>query len=354
MLKQSRLLKLKKNSSHILVSLYLKLGAMTLLFIVLFSQVEAKAGISDFLDKIQYAGIYIFDQKPSSYCEDGREIKDLSAVEMIAKAEALTKREKFCDAAYTYSEVMRQYPNAGYWKKAWLGVIDSYFRAGDDIQAINEANRFLAEMIGVPEAERVHYMIAKAIFHKILVTTPEQDLRWVNYALGISKDQKEDVNPYFKNLVMTSFVEKYPDSIYAEDVKNMTKTARNSLGTHYLKRGKFLASQRDYVEAISCFSAVLKGGPGIEVFSESLYEMIKVQMEFAKYLPNDWWITDKQLAVWLKQAPESIKTTVDRQKLAEETYQQAEKMLQMMQKNLPDDTWTQKAQVLFKPTQPRG
>lgn len=270
-------------------------------------------------------------------------LPDASAEALFKRGQSSTAKKNHCEAARSYFEVMRQHPIAPWWKKSWLALIDSYVAAGDTLMAANEANEFLDQMRGVPEAEVVHFKLLTAVHQRSRALGAERSQEWTEYALGISRAQSEK-NPYLLRLSYQSYLETYPHGRFVAEVRAYQLEARNIFANHWLAIGKFYLGQRQYVAAIERFRFILQWGPGVAAFDEALFRSIETLANFARDIADRRRLSDDRLEE-LARAP--LKS-IDRASLAAQTRAEAERLLRTMETDRPASPWLAQARAALR------
>lgn len=264
------------------------------------------------------------------------DVKEDSAENLLAKGDELMQRKRHCKAAQYYYKTLMRWPVIPYYKTAWIKLIKSYVAAEDYILAINEANDLLSQMPGIEEFEEIHYLIMKSVYLKMKEADVDTYQEWTYYALGISSDQNKS-NPYFQNIMFSSFLEKYPNSDRAAEINQWKIDARNQLNYYHLRIGQQYYHDHQFKAALMRYSFVLKYGITVAPFAETMYECVRTSYDFAKNILIPRNIPDERLAE-LMQLPEG--SPVNRAKVSEATRNQALNFLAQMEKNLPDNEWT--------------
>ncbi|MFN8790944.1 MAG: hypothetical protein ACK5Y2_05740 [Bdellovibrionales bacterium] len=278
------------------------------------------------------------------YCpEETSHLDATEAAVLLAQAEKAKSSYNKCASLKFLKEILRQHPGDPLAKVAHRDILMTLFQAQDFVGAINYANLNLDR-----DSEYTHYMMLRALGRQIqdLNVSPEL-MDFLSYSLGASLEQN-DSNPYLKNLKYQNFLEKYPDSLYANEIRILQNEARQKYGSEILARARTNRLMMEYPKALNQLQMILEWGPVIDVFGEALYERIQLLSEFAFGLVRPRLISNVKLNKLLGRDLQTPVTQEERRKLASETFALAERDLVQMQTHLASSLWTQKAQEFLK------
>jgi len=278
------------------------------------------------------------------YCpEETPHLDATSAEDLMAKAEGAKTSYNKCASLQFLREILRQHPGHALAKSAHREILATLFQAQDFVGVINYANLNLDR-----DSEFTHYMMLRALGRQIqsLSVTPEL-MDFLAYSLGASLEQN-DSNPFLKNLKYQNFLEKYPESLYAQEIRILQNEARQKYGSEILARARTNRLMMEYPKALNQIQMILEWGPVIDVFGEALYERIHLLSEFAFGLVRPRLISDIKLNKLLGRDPRTPIAPEERKKLAQDTFEQAQKDLLQMQTHLSSSPWTQKAKDFLK------
>ncbi|MEF2546968.1 outer membrane protein assembly factor BamD [Aurantimonas sp. E1-2-R+4] len=156
------------------------------------------------------------------------------------------------EAAKKFEAIDRQHPYSEWARKALVMNAFASYRSGEYEAAINSAKRYLSLYPGSEEAAYAQYIIGLAYYKQI----PD-----------VTRDQKEAARAA---AAMREVMEKYPDSVYAEDAGNKVRIARDQLAGKEMQVGRYYLERREYVAAINRFKNVVDVYPESRQVEEAL------------------------------------------------------------------------------------
>ncbi|MEM8749126.1 MAG: outer membrane protein assembly factor BamD [Pseudomonadota bacterium] len=139
-----------------------------------------------------------------------------------------------------FQKLDRQHPYSKFAQQS--GIMNTYlsYRAGDYPEAVSAGRRFITLYPAHEEAPYVQYLIGMS-YHRQLT------------------DVTRDQSAARKSLqAMTTLVERYPDSEYAEDAKTKIRIARDQLAGEEMLVGRYYLERREYLAAVNRFRTVLE------------------------------------------------------------------------------------------------
>ncbi|WII73586.1 outer membrane protein assembly factor BamD [Bdellovibrio sp. 22V] len=278
-------------------------------------------------------------------CPEDMEIDwDASEQELWAKAQRASDGYNKCEPAKYYKSLIVNYGASPRYKEAYRAYIDTFMNAQDFIMVINEANIYIEMNNHKNDSEYMHLQLLRAVEGEIKQTwrSKERQMEFVSLSLGAALTQTEET-PYLLNLQFHSFLDRYPNSYYKNEVLAMLNGSRQMYGKNVLSEARMFLVKRDYPMAFKKYDVILKWGPVVEVFEEALYEMIQYHMELSWILTDKRLLSDFQLNEFLKRDYSTVSTKEERMELSKQTRAQGLQYLEQMKKNLPNSPWTAKA-----------
>ena len=270
-----------------------------------------------------------------------------SAAQLWAQAEASSGDYNKCKSALFYHSLILTHPESPYYKEAYRAFIETFIKAQDFVMAMNKGNEYLDAHSGADDSEYIHLLVLRAVQGQIrlLNGSTEKQNEFVAYSLGASLEQSEEA-PLLLNLKYRSFLDRYPHSIYKDEVLGMMNDSRQAYGQKILQDARSLILKMDYPAAFVKYNVILQWGPTVNVFGEALFEMIKYHLELAWIVSDKALLNDYKLNQFLKRDLQTISSLAERKSLSEKTRAQALKYIEQMKVNLPGSLWTQKAMDL--------
>ncbi|MFZ4403164.1 MAG: outer membrane protein assembly factor BamD [Pseudobdellovibrionaceae bacterium] len=247
-----------------------------------------------------------------------------------------------CKAFNTFAGLSREYPVAPYYQKAGARLVLNLYLAEDYIFAINEGNLFIEQNHGLALAEDVYFIVLQSVNQLVLSRKVQNSPDWLYWALGLNGSQTAD-NPYLQKLSYKSYLEEYPNGKYTAQVLEFRNQARQRLAQYEFSIADFYCQKKEYVACINRTSFILKWGPGVNVFAQALYKTVQANVLLAKSIASGE-LSDLRLRELSQVADGEV---LDRQQLAQDTFNQAKALYQQMQTQLPNSPWTLKAAQLW-------
>lgn len=281
--------------------------------------------------------------------EEIKPIGDYSARQIWGMAVKAKQSYDACEPARYLEELLRQHPQSEFTKEAKRELLRTYLRTQDYVMVMNRGNQFLEDFLLYKDlniendSEYIHYQIMIAVYGKIRLEEnfTDKKMQFVSYSLGASILQSEQ-NPYLENLRYKTFLERYPKSPFAQEISTLSEVSKQLFGKNLLDEARMSKVKADYPMALRKLDMILRWGPTIQVFEDSLYEMIEVCSLFAMGIEYKK-IPDFKLAEMTNQPLTTKFSTADRHQLAQETLDLGNTYLEKMKSGIPNSTWTQKA-----------
>jgi len=263
---------------------------------------------------------------------------------VFQEARSLESSGSYCEAAAAYLGIRTIKAFDPFWTDAGIRAVISYIKAGDHLEAINEANDILDVVQNLPiQHENVHMLALVTVYQKMREHDANHSQEWTRYLLGI-EGQQSSGNTYLNRLSLRSFEKNFPQSRYLPTLDSWKQEARDLYGRHYLETGKYHQEEENHLSAILSFQNILRAGPVIKVFPEAAYETIRSYLLFSKAILYSNRISNQELRDWMRLPDDK---PLDRAAIGRQTYQEGEKIYKLMKQNLPNDSYTQKAAGLF-------
>jgi outer membrane protein assembly factor BamD (BamD/ComL family) len=270
-----------------------------------------------------------------------------TAEELMNLAHKAESSYKKCEPLKYYQALLLHDSNSHYAPEARREILNTLFRAQDYVEAINQANDFLRDLQN-NETEYIHFMMLRALHEHIKTLSDSNELmNFLSYSLGASFEQN-DTNPYLKNLKYQVFIERYPKSEYRSEIESYQNEERQKYAKKLLSNARLDRVRMNYLKSLTQLKVILEWGPVLDVFAESLFERISIESEFAWRVTHKQWLSDMQLNQILKQDSLTPISQEERNQLSKDMFEQAQKDVDLMKKNLPQSPWTDKASELLK------
>jgi outer membrane protein assembly factor BamD len=179
---------------------------------------------------------------------------------IYGKAESLTNKGRFSDAAKAYEDVDINHPYSQQARRAILMAAYAYYKAGKYDDAIQAADRYLALHPGTQEADLAQNIIAMSYYDRVL--DPKRDQTNARKALA----------------AYDTLLQRYPESRYAGDAQNRTRILRDLMAASEMTVGRWYLRRSNYLAAINRFKFVVVNYQTTEQVQEALMRLTEAYM----------------------------------------------------------------------------
>lgn len=176
------------------------------------------------------------------------------------KAEKLTDKGRFGDAARAYEEVDINHPYSQQARRAILMAAYAYYKAGKYDEAVQAADRYLTLHPGTQEADLAQNIIGMSYYDRVL--DPKRDQTNARKALA----------------AYDTLLQRYPESRYAGDAQNRTRILRDLLAASEMTVGRWYLRRNNYLAAINRFKVVVVNYQTTEQVQEALMRLTEAYM----------------------------------------------------------------------------
>jgi outer membrane protein assembly factor BamD len=176
------------------------------------------------------------------------------------KAEKLTDRGRFNDAARAYEEVDINHPYSQEARRAILMAAYAYYKAGKYDEAVGAADRYLTLHPGTQEADLAQNIIGMSYYDRVL--DPKRDPTNARKALAAYE----------------TLLQRYPASRYASEATNRTRILRDLLAANEMMIGRWYLRHSNYLAAINRFKVVVTDYQTTEQVQEALMRLTEAYM----------------------------------------------------------------------------
>lgn len=272
-------------------------------------------------------------------------VKPLSAEQHFEEGLREKENRKYCPAMAHFDRAFVLADAASLKDKAKFHKIESAFYQMDYELFFSDAERYLKTYPAGsnPDVERVQFLLIKGAY-EILLESDNKKM-WNDLLLGVTKTQEDkDSKKVFYSI--PRFLETFPRSIYATEIKDLLLTLRNDTAKEMLRDGQHLWSLGEFVPAMGRVKWVVSQGAYLPEFPVALYTLIAITDSFSASLTLKNKVENKKLAEWLS-AEETDITPQVKAELAASLHQEALKLVAMMREQLPNDPWTAKLDRMY-------
>jgi outer membrane protein assembly factor BamD len=163
-------------------------------------------------------------------------------------------------AVEKFQEVDRQHPYSEWARKALLMTAYASYEAGNYVETISSAKRYLTLHPGSPDAAYAEFLMASSYYNQI----PD-----------VSRDQGRTEKAL---AALEEVVRKYPTSEYAENAKQKIQFARDQLAGKEMQIGRYYLERKDYTGAINRFKVVVTRYQTTRHVEEALMRLTEAYM----------------------------------------------------------------------------
>jgi outer membrane protein assembly factor BamD len=179
---------------------------------------------------------------------------------IYGKAEKLSDKGKYADAARAYEEVDINHPYSQEARRAILMAAYAYYKAGKYDDAISAADRYLTLHPGTKESDLAQNIIGMAYYERIL--DPKRDQTNSRKALAAYE----------------TLLQRYPESRYAAAAQNRVRILRDVLAASEMTVGRWYLRHNNYLAAINRFRVVVTNYQTTEQAPEALMRLTEAYM----------------------------------------------------------------------------
>ncbi len=182
-------------------------------------------------------------------------IEEKSVAELYNKAMDYAEENEYKEAVKYFDEVERQHPYSPWAAKAQIMSAYMYYKNAEYTDAILAINRFLQLHPGNKYAPYAQYLKGMSYYEQISDVERDQDMT-------------EMAMETFNRLIIL-----YPNTPYADDVKNKLVLTHNHLGGKEMAVGRYYLKQKKYGAAINRFADVVRNYQTTMHIQEALYRL---------------------------------------------------------------------------------
>jgi outer membrane protein assembly factor BamD len=179
---------------------------------------------------------------------------------IYSKAEKLTDKGKYGDAARAYEEVDINHPYSQEARRAILMAAFAYYKAGKYDEAIGAADRYLTLHPGTQESDLAQNIIGMSYYDRIL--DPKRD----------QANSRKALSAY------ETLLQRYPESRYAAEATNRVRILRDLLAASEMTIGRWYLRKNNYLAAINRFRVVVTDYQTTEQVEEALMRLTEAYM----------------------------------------------------------------------------
>jgi outer membrane protein assembly factor BamD len=155
------------------------------------------------------------------------------------KAETLSDKGKFGDAARAYEQVDINHPYSQEARRAIVMAAYAYYKDGKYDDAVGAAERYLTLHPGTPESDLAQNIIGMSYYDRIL--DPKRD----------QTNARKALQAYL------TLLQRYPESRYAGEAENRARVLRDLLAANEMTVGRYYLRHNNFLAAINRFKVVV-------------------------------------------------------------------------------------------------
>jgi outer membrane protein assembly factor BamD len=179
---------------------------------------------------------------------------------IYGKAEKLSDKGKYADAARAYEEVDINHPYSQEARRAILMASYAYYKAGKYDDAISAADRYLTLHPGTKESDLAQNIIGMSYYDRML--DPKRD----------QTNSRKALTAY------ETLLQRYPDSRYATAAQNRVRILRDVLAASEMTVGRWYLRHNNFLAAINRFRVVVTNYQTTEQAPEALMRLTEAYM----------------------------------------------------------------------------
>lgn len=168
--------------------------------------------------------------------------------------------KQYSKAINLFEELDRQHPYSELATKGEVMIIFANFESEDFDETVYEADKFMKENIGYKDLDYVLYMKGLAFYYRI------------------SDVKRDQANTIQAMKTFEQLIRRYPQSVYAKDVKQKVKLCYDNLAGKEMEVGRFYQSQGNMLAAINRFQEVVNNYQKSSHTPEALYRIAECYM----------------------------------------------------------------------------
>ncbi len=179
---------------------------------------------------------------------------------IYGKAEQLTNKGKYGDAAKAYEQVDINHPYSQEARRAILMAAYAYYKAGKYDDAVGSADRYLTLHPGTQESDLAQDIIGMSYYDRVL--DPKRDQTFARKAL----------------VAYDTLLQRYPESRYVAQARNRTRILRDLLAANEMMVGRYYLRHNNFLAAINRFRSVVTDYQTTEQVEEALMRLTEAYM----------------------------------------------------------------------------
>ena len=165
-------------------------------------------------------------------------------------------QHRWNDAVNYFREVARQHPYSEWSRRAILMTAYAHYEANNYVEAIADANRFIALYPGNASTPYAYYLKAVCYFEQIV---------------DVNRDQ---ASTEYAQLAMRDVIKRYPTTQYASDARLKLDMVSDQLAGKEMTIGRYYQRNGDPIAAIGRFRAVIDRYQTTSHTPEALYRLV--------------------------------------------------------------------------------
>ncbi len=187
---------------------------------------------------------------------------DMAAGDIYQQATDALLKKKYKKAVAAYESLGNQYPFGEYTEDANLNVIYAYYRYHELPAAMRAAERFVHSY---PRSENLDY----AFYMQGLIKSTES-ISFVARLVPLDLTQRDTENEKVAFSHFETFLDMYPDSVYAPDARQRMIAIRNDIASHQLVIARYYMTRGAWLAAANRAQNVVEHYPQTPAVNEGL------------------------------------------------------------------------------------
>ena len=196
---------------------------------------------------------------------------DETAAKLYKQAHRSLLERDITGAIEKFEVLEARYPFGRYAQQAQLELAYAYYKQNKIELALDSINRFI-------KLNPQHPSIAYAYYMKGLITF-DSGKSLIHFVLPRDPSNNDPTSLREAFDIFGLLIEKFPESVYADDAKLRMIYLRNELAEYELKVAKFYMRRGAYVASANRVKYIMENYQGAEVMPEALYVLEQAYMK---------------------------------------------------------------------------
>ncbi|MFW5965907.1 MAG: outer membrane protein assembly factor BamD [Persicimonas sp.] len=200
--------------------------------------------------------------------EDEKSYSD-AAEARYAEGVRLLEMEAYTEAIQEFNSVRNRYPYSKYAPQSELRIGDAYFEQEQFASAIEQYRAFMQLYSNHPEADYAHWRVARSFY----------ELMPDDWFLLPPSHQRDLASAEDAERELKTFVDRFPNSEYAEEARKLLRQTRRRLADHEMYVAEFYRERENPKAVVMRLRHLLTNYSGLGLDPKALYLMGQAYLE---------------------------------------------------------------------------